>query len=156
MATENREATDIQVAGSLVVAGLLSDEGLQALQQVLQGAEDPVAAVGNAVFMALGKVREKLEEQGMSIDDKLWVAKGGVLDRVLFEVIAILKTVLGVEQAGTAEFASALKGSVIELMEQEDAGGGQEQAPMGAEQGGMQAPPQGPPQGPQSPLLGGV
>ena len=156
MATENREATDIQVAGSLVVAGLLSDEGLQALQQVLQGAEDPVAAVGNAVFMALGKVRDKLEEQGMPIDDKLWVAKGGILDRVLFEVIAILKTVLGFEQAGTAEFTSALKGSVIELMEQEDQGGGQEQAPMGAEQGGMQAPPQGPPQGPQSPLLGGV
>lgn len=156
MPADNKQATDIQVAGSLVVAGLLSDEGLQALQQVLQGAKDPVAAVGNAVFMALGKVRDKLEEQGMAIDDKLWVAKGGVLDRVLFEVIAILKTVLGFEQAGTAEFASALKGSVIQLMEQEDAGGGAQQPPTGGEQGGMQAPPQGAPQGPPSPLLGGM
>jgi len=145
MAEQSRQATDVQVAGSLVVAGLISDEGLQALQQVLQGAQDPVAAVGNAIFMALSKVREKLDEQGMSIDDKLWIANGGVLDRVLFEVISVLKIVLGFEQAGTAEFASSLKNSVVQLMQQEESGA--------QEQGPPQEAPMGPP---NSALLGGM
>ena len=38
MEQQNNDALDIQVAGSLVVSGLLSDEGLRALSQVLRGA----------------------------------------------------------------------------------------------------------------------
>ena len=83
---QNSDALDIQVAGSLVAAGLISDEGLRALMQVLKGAQDPAMAIGNAVFMAISKVREKLDQNGMSVNDKLWMAKGGILDRVLFEV----------------------------------------------------------------------
>ena len=158
MAEKNEQATDIQMAGSLVIAGLLSDEGLQSLQQVLQGATDPVAAIGNAVFMALSAVRDKLEQQGLSIDDKLWAAKGGVLDRVVFEVLVILKEVLGVQDANSPQFAKGLKDTIINLMAKEEQGGAGQPGAM-PEQGmppqGM-GPPQGAPQGPSSPLLGGM
>lgn len=120
---ENKHATDISVAAGLTAAGLLSDEGLQALGQVLQGASDPASAIGHAVFMALSKVRDKLESEGMSIDDKLWVAKGGVLDRVLFEVASVLVAVLGFQDAANPQFVQQLKQSVIQLMEQEDGEG---------------------------------
>lgn len=119
MEQQNNDALDIQVAGSLVVSGLLSDEGLRALSQVLRGAQDPAAAVGNAVFMALSKVREKLDQQGLSINDKLWMAKGGILDRVLFEVIGVVHAVLEYPPAGDPAFAQAVKQSVVGLMEQE-------------------------------------
>lgn len=155
----NQNKTDIQMAGTLTAAGLLSDEGLQSLQQVLQGASDPAAAVGNAVFIALSKVREKLEQNEMSIDDKLWIAKGGVLDRVLFEVITALKAVLGFEAAGSGEFAAAVKDSVMQLMQQESEGQGPSEANMpGQPQGGMppQGMPQQAPQGPPSALMGGM
>lgn len=158
MAEKNEQATDIQMAGSLVIAGLLSEQGLQALQQVLQGAKDPVAAIGNAVFMALSVVRDKLDQQGLSIDDKLWVARGGVLDRVVFEVLVVLKEVLGVQEAKTPQFAAGLKESIMQLMTQEEQGGPPQQSgmpPQGMpmQGGGM---PQGGPQGPPSALLGGV
>lgn len=151
------KALDIQLAGSLTAAGLLSDEGLQAMQQVLQGSQDPAAAIGNAIFMAISKVREKLDQNDMAIDDTLWAAKGGVLDRVLFEVITALKAVLGFEAAGTSEFAQAVKQSVIQLMEQESAGGG-EMPPQEGQMPPQQAPmqPQGQPQMQGSPLLGGM
>ena len=139
MAERDDDAIDIQVAGSLAVAGLLSDEGLQALQGVLQGAADPVAAVANAIFMALSKVREKLDSQGLSINDKLWVAKGGVLDRVLFEVCATLKAVLGFEDAASPQFAGALKQGVMDLMRQEESGGNPAEAD--AQMMGQPAPP---------------
>ena len=139
MAEQSNDATDIQVAGGLTVAGLLSDEGLQALQGVLQGAANPAAAVANAVFMALSKVREKLDQQGLSINDKLWAAKGGVLDRVIFEVCATLKAILGFEEAGSPEFSGALKQEVMALMDQEEMGG----SPAAADQQmtGQPAPP---------------
>ncbi len=120
---EDKDTTDIQVAGGLTVAGLLSDEGLQALQGVLQGASDPAAAVANAVFMALSKVREQLDERGVAINDKLWIANGGVLDRVIFEVCSVLRAVFGFEQAGSEQFVSALKEEVLALMAQDQEGG---------------------------------
>lgn len=163
MAKKN-EATDISVAAGLTVAGLLSDEGLKSLGGVLQGAADPAAAIANAVFMTLSTVREKLEQNGMPIDDKLWVTKGGVLDRVLYEVVNVLAAVMGFEQAGDPKFVDSLKRNVIALMEKEDAGGGmpQEEAPMPPQeqQGGLMGPPAPAPQGmpPEQPagLMGGV
>lgn len=121
---QNSDALDIQVAGSLVVAGLISDEGLRALMQVLKGAQDPAMAIGNAVFMAISKVREKLDQNGMSVNDKLWMAKGGILDRVLFEVVGVVKAVLGFEAAGSPQFAQAVKQAVVSLMQQESAQAG--------------------------------
>lgn len=126
---QNSDALDIQVAGSLVVAGLISDEGLRALMQVLKGAQDPAMAIGNAVFMALSKVREKLDQNGMSVNDKLWMAKGGILDRVLFEVVGVVKAVLGFEAAGSSQFARAVKQAVVSLMQQESAQAGAVDAP---------------------------
>lgn len=126
---QNSDALDIQVAGSLVVAGLISDEGLRALMQVLKGAQDPAMAIGNAVFMAISKVREKLDQNGMSVNDKLWMAKGGILDRVLFEVVGVVKAVLGFEAAGSPQFAQAVKQAVVSLMQQESAQAGAVDAP---------------------------
>ena len=126
---QNSDALDIQVAGSLVVAGLISDEGLRALMQVLKGAQDPAMAIGNAVFMAISKVREKLDQNGMSVNDKLWMAKGGILDRVLFEVVGVVKAVLGFEAAGSPQFAQAVKQAVVSLMQQENAQAGAVDAP---------------------------
>jgi len=126
---QNSDALDIQVAGSLVVAGLISDEGLRALMQVLKGAQDPAMAIGNAVFMAISKVREKLDQNGMSVNDKLWMAKGGILDRVLFEVVGVVKAVLGFEAAGSSQFARAVKQAVVSLMQQESAQAGAVDAP---------------------------
>lgn len=151
MAEQNREATDIQVAGSLVVAGLLSDEGLQALQGVLQGASNPAAAVANAVYMALSKVREKLDSQGMPIEDKLWMANGGVLDRVLFEICGALKAIFGFQEAASPQFVNSLKQEVVALMQQEETGG----SPAAAQPTPQGMPPAGPTQAP-TPLSGGL
>lgn len=140
---QNSDALDIQVAGSLVAAGLISDEGLRALMQVLKGAQDPAMAIGNAVFMAISKVREKLDQNGMSVNDKLWMAKGGILDRVLFEVVGVVKAVLGFEAAGSPQFAQAVKQAVVSLMQQE------------SEQAGAGATPQAR-QPVQSPLMGAM
>lgn len=143
MEQQNNDALDIQVAGSLVVAGLISDEGLRALMQVLKGAQDPAMAIGNAVFMAISKVREKLDQNGMSVNDKLWMAKGGILDRVLFEVVGVVKAVLGFEAAGSPQFAQAVKQAVVSLMQQESAQAGAEATPQAR-------------QPMQSPLMGAV
>lgn len=154
----NKESTDVQVAAGLTTAGLLSDEGLAALGQVLQGANDPAAAIAHAVFMALSKVKDKLEEQQMTIDPSVWVSGGGVLDRVLFEVISVLVAVIGFKDAANPDFVKQVKGDVIDLMDKENGEG--PESPDGGMEGSEGMPPQGMPMGgspePQGGLMGGM
>jgi len=111
---------DTQVAAGLVAAGLISDQGIQAMSQVLQGANDPVQALAHVIFMAIGKVREKLDQKGMKIDDKVWIAGGGVLDRVMFEVMGVLIAVVGYKQASDPKFVHDVKMGVLDLMHDDD------------------------------------
>lgn len=115
---------DTQIAAGLTMAGLSSDQGLQSIQQVLQGATDPAQAIAHVVFMAIEKVKNKLEQQGMAVDDRVWMASGGVLDRVLFEIVGLLYGVIGFEQAADPKFVASLKQAIVDLMSQADTDAG--------------------------------
>lgn len=147
MADNKNAKQDIQIAAGLTAAGLLSDEGIQMLAQVAGSEGDTPAAIGQMIFQALDNTRNMLEQRGVSIEPSVWVAKGGVLDRVIYEVVAVLDTVLGVQGAGTTEFVQALKGAVVQLMEQGGAPQGPPQAGGMPPQGMQQAGPEGPPSG---------
>lgn len=135
---------DTQIAAGLATAGLLSDQGLQAMTQVLQGAKDPVQALAHVIFMALSKVRQKLIQKGIKIDDKVWIAGGGVLDRVMFEVMTALVGILGYKQAGDATFVHNVKEAVLDLMnseeEQSEQGSDNEEAEESPEEEASESP----------------
>jgi len=118
----NDAKRDTQIAAGLAVTGLLSQQGLQSIAQVLQGAKDAAQALGHVIFMALSKVREKLQQRGMKIDDKVWIAGGGVLDRVLFEVMTAIATILKFKQAADPNFVHDVKETVLGLMHDDDNG----------------------------------
>lgn len=111
---------DIQIAAGMVTIGLLNDQGLQAIQQVLHGANDPVQALAHVIFMAISKVKQELQKRDIKIDDKVWIAGGGVLDRVLFEVMMVLTTALQFQQAQDSKFVASVKGAVLDLMHDDD------------------------------------
>jgi hypothetical protein len=114
---------------------------LAALQQVLQGANDAPQAIAHVLFMFVMQVKDKMEQQGMPVDDKVWLASGGALDRILFDTVGILAGVLGFKEAGNPEFVHALKDAVVSMMLDSDS---QSEAAPDADEQGMQA---GPPQG---------
>lgn len=115
---------DIQIAGGMVVAGLASPNGLQTMQTVLQHAQDPANALGQIVFKMMLQVKQKLQERGVPIDNNVWLADKGVVDRVIFEVVGLLYGVLNYEQAADPNFVHAFKDSIVTAMEGHNASNG--------------------------------
>lgn len=94
--------------------------GLQAIAQVLKGANDPAAALAHVIFMAISRVEQALEQKHIQIDDRVWVMGGGVLDRVLFEVMIAIATILKYQPAQDPKFTAQTKSDVLDLMEDDD------------------------------------
>ena len=162
---------DTQIAAGLVVTILLSKEGVAALQQMLQAAKDPVQVIAHVLYGAIAKVKQQLHARKMKIDERVWIAHGGVLDRVMVEIMMFIGTGLKFQPATNPQFVAQVKQTVLQLMEQDDKNTkaikllndnglpipGQPQQQQGA--GGQQQPPQGlvaPQGGPQQqPMAGG-
>ena len=135
---------DIKLAAGLVVSALLSDQGVQQMQNLLQGAKNPVMVVSHMIFMAITQVHHRLEAKGMDLDSRIWMAQGGVLDRVLVEVMTFLATALKWQIAGNGQFVNDVKETIIELMKKDD---DTNTAARLLKKKGLPIPPQQPPQG---------
>jgi len=94
--------------------------GLEAIGQVLQGANDPAAALAHVIFIAIAKVKQALTEKGVDIDDRVWVMGGGVLDRILVEVMMAIGTILQYPAAKDPRFTHQVKSDVLDLMEDDE------------------------------------
>lgn len=132
---------DAQMVSNMVVGSFLNGDMMQQLMGVVQGAGENVpAAVAHAVFMNISQAREALNRNQIPIDDRIWVAKNGVLDTVVRDVSELIASNMG-DQFATPEFGEAVKQELVGIMQEEEAGAAQG-APM---QEGMA--PQGMPMG---------
>jgi hypothetical protein len=118
--SDKEVAQDIQIAAGATCVGLLSQDGVKSIQQVLQGANDPAKALAHVIYMSLAKVKQMLDQRGIKIDHRIWIMGGGVLDRVIFEVMIVLATALKYEQAGNQEFVHQVKSDTLDLMDDDD------------------------------------
>src|SRR5689334_6820890 len=114
------EAVDVHIAAGLALHALMDDKGMESLGQLLQGAKDHVQALAHGIFMIVSQVRQQLQQKGISIDSRVWIASGGVLDQVIGNLGAVVAGVFGLDDAATPEFAQAVKKAVVQLMQQED------------------------------------
>lgn len=113
-------ATDIQIAAGMTCVVLLSQQGIQSMAQVLKGANDPAAALAHVIFMALSKVRSALTQRKIKVDDRVWIMGGGVLDRVIFEVMLVLATVVKFQPAANSQFVHQVKSDILDLMQDDE------------------------------------
>jgi hypothetical protein len=124
----------------------------QAMSQLVKSA-DPVMALGQFVSQLVMNVKEKAQQSDMPIDDMVWMASGGVVER-LIEESAILAETFGVDVPKAAE--AAIYEEVMNVLKMASKAGSQPQQP-GAPQGQPQ-PTQGGPQllQAQPPVEGGM
>lgn len=153
------QTTDINIAAGMLTIALVSEQGIQSLVQVIQGATDPAAALAHAVFLAMGKVRIALTSKHIAIDPKVWIAGGGVLDQVLFKVLGALATIGKIQMAADPKFVHQVKADILDLMQDDDDNSEAiktlHQKGLPIPQQGQQQPPQGgPPQGLAAPQPG--
>lgn len=143
------ELTDVKLASSLILNPLLQDEGIAALQQAAQSAADLPAALALAIFQALGQVKDQVQQRGIPLSSKIWVARGGVLDKVIQNVCQALASIPPeIPEAVEPDFMQDVKEEVFNLMES------------GGQQGGQMPQEAGPPNmlagGPPMPQMGGM
>lgn len=138
------EEIDARLATAMGHAALSTPEVKQALEGMMSAAEPPMAA-GQMLANLITQMKEQSDAQGLGMSDNIWMAEGGVSDR-LSETIAT--------NMGEPEAATAIRQEVLEVLKM-GAQVGEQNA-----QAGAQAPPQaGPvPSGPMGALdaMGGM
>lgn len=121
--------TDTQLVVGMVLGSIFHDGGVQQIiQMVQQSGNDAPAAAAHAIYVGIAQARHALEQQGIPVDDKIWVMKGGVLNQLVAEVGKLLASALG-QQFASNGFMTATAQAVVQIMKQQEQGSMQEGSP---------------------------
>jgi hypothetical protein len=141
---DDAQEADADLATAIGVRVMHEPDMMGALEQLL-GSAEPVMAMGQFISQLVMNIKEKSDQSGMPIDDMVWMAKGGVVDR-LIDQASLLAETFGVDMPASAEPAVMQEVmNVIKLAGSAGQGGGQPQ-PQGAPVAGPPSP-QGSPMG---------
>jgi hypothetical protein len=148
------EELDSDIAFGLLGSLIYSEQGTQQMLNVL-GAQNPAPAMGNFLASAIDRTNKKLGSKGMDLSPNIWLAEGGVVDRLLDEVAELankagVKFDAALQSQAFAEVIDQLK--LAGQAESRSGGAGQQPpGPLAPEQ--QEAGPPGPP--PVDPMAGG-
>lgn len=145
------EEMDREVASAALFEGLLSDNGIQALNKAFKTPE-PAKAVAMLIFNVIEPAQVASMDSETPLSPRVWLAGGGAVDELLDEV-ADNADLFGVEEDQIEEMYSPIKQEVTSLLQQR--GEALQQEGMQA----SQAPPQQAPvpmPGGGSPMMGGA
>lgn len=131
------EEVDARLATAMGEAALGTPEMQQGIVGMVQSAE-PVMASGQVLANMIMQMKEKADEQGLNLSDRIWMAQGGVADRLADRLANTVQSLAGVPigDQGDAIWEEAL--NVFKLAMQTQQGGqapGAPQAPQAAPQG---------------------
>lgn len=142
------QETDAKLASTIGLMLITNPDMEKGMIQLVQSG-DPVAMLGQFIGTTIIKLKEQTMQNGLDIDDMVWMAKGGVTDRLIDQAILNLdaKGMDDLDGANDAVAEEVL--NVIKLAGKIGQGGGQQQpqggAPMGPEQQAAPQQPMGPP-----------
>lgn len=80
------EEQDTAMATAMGATVLASEQARQGIDQMM-GSAEPILAIGQVVANALLHLKEQSDKQGMGFSDNIWMAQGGVADRLIKEVV---------------------------------------------------------------------
>jgi len=112
--------TDVKLVVGMVMGSLFHGNGIQQIVQMVQKAgQNAPQAVAHAILTGVVQARHMLEQNNMPVDNKVWVAPGGVVQQLVVEVCKILASTLG-QQFLSKDFMSATSQTIIQAMQQQD------------------------------------
>lgn len=143
--SEEAEA-DANLATALGVKFMLEPDMQQNMGKMLSAA-DPVMAMGQFLSQMIMNIKEQADANGLALDDQIWLARGGVVER-LFDQGSMIAESMGIDLPASAEPAVVKEVmNVLKMAAQSGQGGAQQQAPQGppmmqqGQGGGMMMPP---------------
>lgn len=103
------EELDSDIGFGLLASFIYDDATTQQIQNAFS-AQNPVPALAQILSAAVDKIAQKSEERGTPLSPRIWLAKGGAVDRAIDEVAEIADK-LGInfpEQAQSAAFGEVV------------------------------------------------
>lgn len=76
-----------ELAVQVIRNTLYDEETAEKLMTVLQNAKDPVIGISKAILIAALPVAKALKEENPDMSDDIWLSPGGVLDRIIDEMM---------------------------------------------------------------------
>lgn len=92
----DEEETDVDLATAMANVALSMPEVTDSLDQMVQSAE-PVLAIGQFIANMVLNIKEQAMTQGLNLSDKIWLAEGGVVDRIDDSVVQNLAQRTGLD-----------------------------------------------------------
>lgn len=141
---KDRVRFDSQLAAGMVLAPLYTHKGgIESMLKTVTTSGDPADALAHLLFTLFSNARNALLKNGIPIDNRAWLAKGGAVDVVIKDVLGIIASTAGTQLASSA-FARDVKADLVKIMKQEMSGARQADKPQPMIPGGGGAPlPQG-------------
>ncbi len=161
-ALDQGEELDSDIGFGLLASLIYDDETTKFIADALNK-QNPVPAIASILASSVDKIAQKSEAKGVPLSPRIWLSKGGAVDRAIDE-IAEMAEALKInfpEQAQSAVFGEVI--DALKLAGQAEKRGQQGGADMGAPLGGeapVGAPtqPMAPPpmEGAPMPMMGGM
>lgn len=147
-ALDTGEELDSDIGFGLLASLIYEDETTKFLLDALSK-QNPVPAIASIIASSVDKIAQRSEAKGLPLSPRIWLSKGGVVDRAIDEVaeIANKAKINFPEQAQSAAF-----GEVIDALKL--AGQAEKQGQQGGAGMGAPPPPVAPVGAPMGPPVG--
>lgn len=158
-ALDQGEELDSDIGFGLLASLIYEDETTKFIADALNK-QNPVPAIASILASSVDKIAQKSEAKGVPLSPRIWLSKGGAVDRAIDEIAEIAEKlkINFPEQAQSATFGEVI--DALKLAGQAEKNGRQGGAGMGAPPPGeapvgAPMPPAGPAPMPQQPMMGG-
>ncbi len=81
------QEVDAGLATSMLMTIMNNEEMMSNLVNFASQSQDPVRIIGQSIAQTLLQMKEQADGNGLALDDNIWLAKGGVVDRVVDQVV---------------------------------------------------------------------
>lgn len=118
------DRTDLDLVSGLIGNALLSDDGISQVKTLMTQAKDPVGVMAQVGYHAIGGVKDKLAQKGMDVSNKIWTARGGVVDQTVAEIAKLVGTVGKSPQVLSHKVLEGTRDQILDMFhdEEKDAG----------------------------------
>lgn len=121
--TDN-DRTDLKMVVGLIGNALLSKAGIAQLHGLMSQAKDPTGLMAHIIYHAVSQVHEQLIKKNLKVSNKIWIARGGVVDQAIAEVAKVLAGMSGNKDIINPQLLEEVRKQVVELLHDQEVNAG--------------------------------
>lgn len=114
---------DLDFVMGLIANSLLSDDGIKQMQGLMGQAKDPTGVLAQIIYHAISHVHDVLQQKDMKVSNKIWIARGGVVDQSIAEVTKLISAMSNNPDLVNPQLLEEVRSQIVDLLKQQQDSG---------------------------------